>query len=78
MQWLKDNRPFEDKLADRVKISRSDSSFKLEINNVLETDSGIYVARALDGESKASCTAQLIVTDCECLNKNYSSIMIYT
>lgn len=70
MQWLKNNRPFEDKLADRVKISRSDSSFKLEINNVLEADSGIYVARAVDGESKASCTAQLIVTDCEYL-KNY-------
>ncbi|XP_033229348.1 obscurin isoform X3 [Belonocnema kinseyi] len=63
MQWLKNNRPFEDKLADRVKISRNDSSFKLEINNVLEADSGIYVARAVDGESKASCTAQLIVTD---------------
>ncbi|XP_043471830.1 obscurin isoform X6 [Leptopilina heterotoma] len=63
MQWLKDNRPFNDKLADRVKISRADSSFKLEINNVLESDSGIYTARAVSGDSKASCTAQLIVTD---------------
>ncbi|XP_051165305.1 obscurin isoform X5 [Leptopilina boulardi] len=63
MQWLKDNRPFNDKLADRVKISRGDSSFKLEINNVLESDSGIYTARAVSGDSKASCTAQLVVTD---------------
>lgn len=65
MQWLKDNRPFNDKLADRVKISRGDSSFKLEINNVLESDSGIYTARAVSGDSKASCTAQLVVTDCK-------------
>ncbi|XP_072755043.1 protein Obscurin isoform X6 [Anoplolepis gracilipes] len=61
MQWLKDNKPMEDKLADRVVTTMSDTLCKLEIQNVHESDSGIYIARALNANGEATCTAQLVV-----------------
>ncbi|KAL6444321.1 hypothetical protein ACFW04_001898 [Cataglyphis niger] len=61
MQWLKDNKPMEDKLADRVVTTMSDTTCKLEIQNVHESDSGIYIARALNANGEATCTAQLVV-----------------
>ncbi|XP_025269387.1 obscurin isoform X6 [Camponotus floridanus] len=61
MQWLKDNKPMEDKLADRVITTMSDTSCKLEIQNAHESDSGIYIARALNANGEATCTAQLVV-----------------
>ncbi|XP_024939523.1 obscurin isoform X4 [Cephus cinctus] len=63
MQWLKDNKPLDDKLADRVITSSDENSFKLQIQNVLESDSGIYIARAVNGDGQATCTAQLIVQE---------------
>jgi len=61
MQWLKDNKPMEDKLADRVTTTITDNVCKLEIQNVHESDSGIYIARALNANGEATCTAQLVV-----------------
>ncbi|XP_025153244.1 obscurin isoform X6 [Harpegnathos saltator] len=61
MQWLKDNKPMEDKLADRVSTTMSDNVCKLEIQNVHESDTGIYTARALNANGEATCTAQLVV-----------------
>ncbi|XP_046430813.1 obscurin isoform X9 [Neodiprion fabricii] len=62
MHWLKDNKPLDDKLADRVVTSaENNSTFKLEIANVSESDSGIYTARAVNSDGIATCTAQLIV-----------------
>ncbi|XP_024880177.1 obscurin isoform X5 [Temnothorax curvispinosus] len=61
MQWLKDNKPMEDKLADRVTTTMADNTCKLEIQNVHESDSGIYIARALNANGEATCTAQLVV-----------------
>ncbi|XP_011689399.1 PREDICTED: muscle M-line assembly protein unc-89 isoform X3 [Wasmannia auropunctata] len=61
LQWLKDNKPMEDKLADRVTTTITDNMCKLEIQNVHESDSGIYIARALNANGEATCTAQLVV-----------------
>lgn len=61
MQWLKDNKPMEDKLADRVTATLADNVCRLEIQNVHESDSGIYIARALNANGEATCTAQLVV-----------------
>ncbi|CAG5100186.1 Similar to Unc-89: Obscurin (Drosophila melanogaster), partial [Cotesia congregata] len=55
------NKPLDDKLADRIKITSTETSFKLEITNVIVSDSGIYTARAANGEGNATCTAQLVV-----------------
>uniref|UniRef100_A0A182T0F4 Ig-like domain-containing protein n=1 Tax=Anopheles maculatus TaxID=74869 RepID=A0A182T0F4_9DIPT len=62
MQWLKDNKPLDDRLADRVITKENDDlSYTLEIQHCREQDSGIYTARAINGTENASCTAQLIV-----------------
>lgn len=52
-----------DKLADRVIQTSDDKSFKLQIQNVHESDSGIYIARAMNGDGQATCTAQLVVQE---------------
>ncbi|XP_043255290.1 obscurin-like isoform X3 [Colletes gigas] len=61
VQWLKDNKPLEDRLADRVTASAVGKTFKLTLQNVLESDSGIYIARAMNSDGQSTCTAQLIV-----------------
>lgn len=62
MQWLKDNKPLDDRLADRVITKENDDlTYSLEIQHCREQDSGIYTARAINGTENASCTAQLIV-----------------
>ncbi|XP_078034638.1 obscurin isoform X5 [Augochlora pura] len=61
VQWLKDNKPLDDKLADRVTASAIGKTFKLTLQNVLESDAGIYIARAMNSEGQSTCTAQLVV-----------------
>ncbi|XP_060826020.1 obscurin isoform X7 [Bombus pascuorum] len=61
VQWLKDNKPLDDRLADRLTASATGKTFKLQLQNVLESDSGIYIARAMNSEGQSTCTAQLIV-----------------
>lgn len=66
MAWLKDNRPLDDKLADRVKmLSKDNNNFKLEIQHCRESDTGIYTARASNEIGTSTCTAQLVVQECE-------------
>jgi hypothetical protein len=67
MTWLKDNRPFEDRLADRVLISshENNSRFMLEVQHCRESDSGVYTARATNSIGSATCTAQLVVQECK-------------
>ncbi|XP_017890129.1 obscurin isoform X5 [Ceratina calcarata] len=61
VQWLKDNKPLDDRLADRVTASAVGKTFKLQLQNVMESDSGIYIARAINSDGQSTCTAQLIV-----------------
>ncbi|KAJ8674084.1 hypothetical protein QAD02_005346, partial [Eretmocerus hayati] len=63
MMWLKDNKPMDDRLADRVKQTSEGKNYKLEIENVSESDSGIYIARASNTDGQAHCTAQLVVQE---------------
>jgi hypothetical protein len=73
MTWLKDNRPLEDKLADRVLISSHDSNtrFILEVQHCRESDSGVYTARATNAVGSATCTAQLVVQECKYVNISF-------
>lgn len=60
--WLKDNKPLEDRMADRVrKTEVSDHHHRLEILNCTEVDSGLYTARANNGSESSTCSAQLVV-----------------
>lgn len=72
MVWLKDNKPMDDRLADRMTTTLDGDTYKLEIENVLESDSGIYTAHASNGDGQATCTAQLVVQEC-----NYIYCFIY-
>lgn len=67
MTWLKDNRPLDDKLADRVKISGNSQNgdYTLELMHCVENDSGTYTARAENKKGNSLCTAQLVVQECK-------------
>ena len=60
--WLKDNKPLDDKLADRVKVTSKDSLFSLELLNCTPADSGQYTCRVTaSGGETATCSANLEV-----------------
>ena len=63
----------EDKLADRVKISSRDNNtkFQLELQHTRESDTGVYIARASNAVGSSTCTAQLVVQECEYADYNY-------
>lgn len=64
--WMKDNKPLEDTLMDRMKFSEgNNNSYKLELAHCREDDSGTYIARATNGFENATCTAHLIVEKCK-------------
>uniref|UniRef100_A0A0K8U7P3 Muscle M-line assembly protein unc-89 n=2 Tax=Bactrocera latifrons TaxID=174628 RepID=A0A0K8U7P3_BACLA len=60
--WLKDNKPLEDKLADRVvQTEAAMNSYRLDIKNCSESDAGTYTAKAISGIESVTCSAQLAV-----------------
>ncbi|CAG0879560.1 unnamed protein product [Cyprideis torosa] len=62
--WLRNNHPFEDRLADRVVIREDKNMFSLIIKNCHEEDSGLITARATNASGICSIsTAQLIVDE---------------
>lgn len=60
--WLKNNKPLEDKLADRINsLSHNDTRYRLEILGAHESDAGTYTARAVNESGASSCSALLLV-----------------
>ena len=67
--WLKDNKPLDDSLADRVKITSKDALFSLEISSCAPADSGLYTCRVTaQGGETATCSANLEVHNCKYSN----------
>lgn len=68
--WLKDNKPLDDVLADRISQTEAAmSSYRLDIKNCSERDTGAYTAKATTGAEVTTCTAQLVVGQCKFLRK---------
>lgn len=64
--WMKDNKPLEDPLADRMKFSEgANNTYKMELVHCHESDTGTYIARATNGFENSTCTAHLIVEKCK-------------
>lgn len=64
--WLRDNKPLEDKLADRVTMSSKDNrTYKLELQHCRESDTGLYTARASNQVGSNTCSAHLVVEKCK-------------
>uniref|UniRef100_A0A1B6FN80 Obscurin n=1 Tax=Cuerna arida TaxID=1464854 RepID=A0A1B6FN80_9HEMI len=72
--WLKDNKPLEDKLADRIRaVTKDDTKHRLEIKGCHESDTASYTARAEANGGVASCTAHLLVEELLKQEKNEGS-----
>ncbi|KAJ6641273.1 Obscurin, partial [Pseudolycoriella hygida] len=62
LTWLKDNKPLDDRLADRISTEELDGNYyQLNIKHCCESDSGLYTAKASNGPDSSTCSAQLIV-----------------
>ncbi|XP_034109415.1 obscurin isoform X3 [Drosophila albomicans] len=60
--WLKDNKPLDDRLADRIiQTSAPMNSYRLDIKNCSENDAGTYTVRAQTASETTTVTAQLAV-----------------
>ncbi|XP_017045137.1 obscurin isoform X2 [Drosophila ficusphila] len=60
--WLKDNKPLEDRLADRITQTAAPmNSYRLDIKNCSETDAGTYTIRAQSASETTTLSAQLAV-----------------
>lgn len=60
--WMKNNKPLDDRLADRIKKKECESNtYTLEILHCLESDSGLYTAKVIHGLESSTCTAHLQV-----------------
>lgn len=75
---MKDNKPLEDPLADRIAFSEGgNNSYRMELTHCSESDTGTYTARATNGFENATCTAHLIVEKCKELTYFQNSYFIY-
>lgn len=65
--WLKDNKPLDDQLADRVSIvtEENNTRFRLTMLNSRVEDTGTYTARASNGDCSSTCSAYLLVQECK-------------
>ncbi|KAG4067668.1 hypothetical protein HA402_005440 [Bradysia odoriphaga] len=64
LTWLKDNKPLDDRLADRFSTEELDGNYyQLNIKHCCESDSGLYTAKAANGSDTSTCSAQLIVAE---------------
>jgi hypothetical protein len=64
--WLKDNKPLDDRMADRINKKQGDgNTFELEVKHCRESDSGLYTARAINGTETSTCSAQLVCETCK-------------
>ena len=61
--WLRDNKPLDDAMAERVMISSDGNKHTLKLLNCAKTDSGLYCARAASDGGIAVCSAQLEVDE---------------
>ncbi|XP_021952038.1 obscurin isoform X2 [Folsomia candida] len=59
--WLKGNRPLDDTLADRVKITSKDNKHSLTLLNCRDEDSGLYTAK-ITNEAFAVSTCCAVLT----------------
>jgi len=75
--WLKGNRPLDDRLADRVRITSQGDKHTLRLLNCRDEDSGLYTAKATtQSGSSTTCSAQLMVHECMKRTLLLSAIMI--
>ena len=63
---FRDNKPLDDKLADKVKVTSKGNTFTLTVQSCTPAESGQYTCRvtAQGGES-ATCSANLEVHNCK-------------
>lgn len=65
--WLRNNRPLDDRFADRIQVISQGKTHKLLMMNCRTDDSGLYTALAVNPEGSTACSASLVVQEREYL-----------
>ncbi len=58
--WLKGNRPLDDTLADRVKITSKGNKHSLTLLNCRDQDSGLYTAKITDEKFQVATSSAIL------------------
>ncbi len=75
--WLKDNKPIDGAMADRVKIVAKENHFTLELPACTADDGGQYTCRVSDGSgANITCSAHLDVHKRESLLFSYTLLFL--
>ena len=59
--WLRNNRPLDDRFADRIQVVSKGRKHSLQMMNCRLDDSGLYTALAASEEGSTTCSASLVV-----------------
>jgi hypothetical protein len=69
IQWLRNNVPFNDRLADRVQIISEDKVNKLVLKHCRYSDAGLITAQATNPYGSSTSSAQFVVADSEFIHE---------
>ncbi len=67
--WLRNNRPLDDRFADRIQVVTKGRKHSLQMMNCRVDDSGLYTAMASNEEGSTTCSASLVVQE-----RNFPSV----
>ena len=63
--WLKENKPLDDRLADRVKIVSKENVHSLTLLNASDEDSGLYTAKCSNQYGTTCSSGFINVHECK-------------
>lgn len=61
MTWLRNNKPLDDRFADRIVTTSKGRKHSLQMMNCRLDDSGLYTVVASNEDGSATCSASLVV-----------------
>ena len=61
LTWLHNNRPLDDRFADRIQVLEQGKTRKLVVMNCRPDDGGLYSAMAVNDQGSTTCSASLVV-----------------
>ena len=61
LTWLHNNRPLDDRFADRIQVLEQGKTRKLVVMNCRPDDGGLYSAMAVNDQGATTCSASLVV-----------------
>lgn len=76
LTWLKDNKPIAPSKRTKTSKSDEDKVHRLQIKEAEARDAGLYSAVATNSLGKTTCSAQLIVHECQYFSMLFALVVL--